>query len=319
MEQQEDRQPVKNMKICHLLYTPFTGLGNYLGFRGNRWLRNRIKVFKQFVIPSLQNQKSKNFILWCSWRREEKTNQLVKDLAKWLDKIPEFRTFHTFHGVCFWDDKYSDKEARDRLLTSLHGSMGELVDVIGDVDCVLMTIQPSDDCYEETVVLNIQLALNQYTEWQAFGYKHGCIMNYKTLELAEYNPNTNPPFFTIKFTKETFIDPFKHAKYTGPYKSHEYVGNFLKYCVSEQRGFLVGTHNDNISTVFNHPFKGRVIEGTEKAEILRKFGLAKVGQLKIKFSLRKIIIRKLPHKIQRKLRYIFGERFWNKIYEFLRT
>jgi hypothetical protein len=309
---------VEQKKIIHFLYCPWTGLGLYNGFRGNRWLRNRIKVFKQFVIPSLKNQVNKNFVLWCGWRREEKYNRYVRELITYLDEIKEFKTIHTFHGVCFWDDKYSDVEARNRLLTSLHGSIGELLDTIGEVDYVYMTIQPSDDCYDNNLVEGIQGLFKEALAMEAFGFTKGYIMDYRTKELAEYNPTTNPPFFTIKFPRDIFIDPLKHANYTGPYKSHEYVGDKLAYGQIDERGFLVGIHGENISTVFNHPFRGRKIEGEEKDRILKSFGISDVPPLKIKVSVRKWLLRKLPHKVQRKLRYLFGEKIFQKFYEFLR-
>jgi len=309
---------MNNKNFVHFLYTPFTGLGNFGGFRGNRWLRNRIKVFKQFVIPSLKNQVNKNFILWCSWRREEKKNPYVKELIEWLNGIKEFKTVHTFHGVCFWDDKYSDIEARSRLLMNLHGSIGELLDTIGEVDYIYMTIQPSDDCYDNNLVEGIQNLFTETPAVEAFGFTKGYIMDYRTKELAEYNPTTNPPFFTIKFPRDVFADPLKHANYTGPYKSHEYVGDKLAYGQIDERGFLVGIHGENISTVFNHPFKGQTIMGEEKYKILKRFGIEDTPVLKIKVSLRKWILRKLPHRVQKKLRYIFGEKIFQRFYEFLR-
>jgi hypothetical protein len=305
-------------KITHFLYCPWTGLGLYGGFRGNRWLRNRIKIFKQFVIPSLQNQTSKEFILWCSWRYKERSNPYVQELIKYLDNIKEFKTVHTFSGVCFWDDKYSDEEARSRLLESLRSSTGNLIDTIGDSEYVYMTIQPSDDCYASGVVKGIQSVFKE-TDVQAMGFRQGYVINYPTMKVAEYNPTTIPPFFTIKFPREVFIDPLKHAEYTGPYKSHEYIADKLKFGSIYKREFMVGTHSENISTVFNHPFKGRELEGEERKEVLSRFGMGNTPPLKIKTSIRKAILRKLPHKIQRKLRYIFGERIWQRIYEFLRN
>ncbi len=76
-----------NLKIKHLMYVPFTGLGLYNGFRGNRWLKNRIEIFKQFVIPSLLNQTDQDFILWVSWRREEKNNPIIKEFKQYLENI----------------------------------------------------------------------------------------------------------------------------------------------------------------------------------------------------------------------------------------
>lgn len=305
------------------MMVPFTGLGRYNGFRGNRWLKNRIKVFKQFVVPSLLNQTNKNFIVWVAWRWEEKRNSQVVELEKFLKALGLDVVF-TYSGCPFYDDKYPDTIARGRVLTSLHGAIGELLDKIGETDYVLMTIQPSDDCYNLRFVEDAQKILSN-DKYNAFGYTRGFIMNYQTLELREYNPTTNPPFYTIKFPRNDFIDPLKHATYTsmkrdnGKYKagtilpSHEYVVDVFGdgYITSNERGFLVGCHGENISTHYNIPFAGDMADNDN----LSKFGLGLVKKLKINYSLRKMILRRLPHKVQRKLRYWFSE----KLYEFFRN
>jgi hypothetical protein len=153
------------------------------------------------------------------------------------------------------------------------------------------------------------------SDYGAMGYRHGYLMNYQTGELKEYNPKTNPPFFTIRFPKDVFIDPLKHLKHTGPYKSHEYIPDHMKYLSIEERGFIVGTHGENVSTHFNHPYGGADVP----KETLAEFGLDMVEPIKIRYSIRKQIMRRLPHKVQRKLRYIFGEKFYSRIYNFLRN
>lgn len=297
----------------HFMYCPFTGLGLYGGFRGNRWLRNRIKVFKQFVVPSLQAQTNKNFTLWVSWRPEDRNNKYVKELEQYLGGIKEFETIFTFGGVCFWDDKYSDEEARDRLATALHESSHVLVNHLNDVDAVLMTIQPSDDLYYVGAVEELQHKLSD-SNLDAVGYKKGYIVNYRSMQIAEYNPKTNPPFFTYKMPKKTFLEPLEHMSFTGPYKSHEYIGDHMRYEQIDKRGFMVGTHGENISTHFNHPYAGDLVD----KEIIKYFG-AKPEPIQIKLSIRKWIMRKLPHGWQRKLRYIFGEKLFNRFYQFIRN
>jgi len=283
--------------FSHFLYVPFTGLGLFNGYRGDGWLKNRIQVFKQFVVPSLLAQTNKNFTLWISWRPQERNNKQVRELFGYLEDLG-LKTIFTYGGVCFWDDKYKDEEARERLIMALHHSINDLVyDLRGD--WVLMTLQPSDDCYRRTMVDEIQKTFSAKPEAQAIGYSRGYIMRYDTQQIAEYNPLTTPPFFTIKFPKPVFIDPLQHLEYTGPYKSHEYVGQKLKYFLSDERGFLVGIHGENISTVFDHPFKGETVNGI----VLKDFGLDEVEPLKIKISLAKRILKKLPYRVRRKLRY----------------
>ena len=299
------------MKVTHLLYTPFTGLGMYGGYRGKRWLRNRIAVFKQFVIPSLQNQTDQDFVHWISWRPEERDNPLVRELYYYMKNTANYEFVFTYSGLCFYDDKLPHDVAMDKLIMNLHKTSHELVDILEDN--VLMTIQPSDDLYRKDMVEFMKKTLLQ-TDYQAAGYTKGYIMNYGTKEVCEYNPKTNPPFFTIKFTKEVFINPSLHANYTGPYQSHEYVGKYLKYMQVDTRGFLVGTHGENISTHFSHPFKGVQVYG-----VLEDFGVATVPALTLPISLRKKMLRMLPHSWQRKLRYWFGERMYNVFYNWIRS
>lgn len=301
----------------HFMYMPFTGLGLYGGFRGNRWLRNRIEVCKNFTIKSLQAQTNQNFTLWVSWRREERGNPLVAGFEIYLKSVfGHDRVVFTYHGCCFWDDKYDDATANQRLMRSLHGSLTDIVNYVGDVDDVVMTIQPSDDCYHKDYVEGVQTIFKEKKNVNLVTSKRGYLMNYQTLELKDYEPKTNPPFFSIRFKKETFIEPFAHAQYTGPYKSHEYVIDFVtpRHEI-DGRVFLVGTHGENISTHFNHPY------GVREANpvVLGEFGLQDAQPLKIRYSIRKQLMRKLPHGWQRKLRYIFGERFAARIYNFLRS
>ena len=129
--------------------------------------------------------------------------------------------------------------------------------------------------------------------------------------------SSNPPFYTIKFPRNVFINPLEHASYTSlkhdvpnykagtPLPSHEWVKDCLQYGQINERGFLVGTHGENISTVWNHPYKGDKVDDT-----LKDFGLENVSPLKLSFSLRRTIFSRLPHKVQRKLRYWAGEKKW---------
>lgn len=249
----------------HFMYVPFTGLGIRKGFRGNRWLKNRIRVFKQFVVPSLINQSRREFVLWISWRPEERNNSIVQDFKRSLEGIRGMSTVFTYGGVCFWDDKYEE----DNLLGRLKATLPDLESYVAEGDQILLTIQPSDDLYFGDVVAEFQ---DYDGPAQAIGYRKGYIINYATKEIAEYNPDTPPPFYTIRFRKEDFIDPERHYKFIGPYKSHEYVGDFLKLVHFPGRKFVVGTHGENISTTYNHPYKGRVLTDEERDAVLIKTG-----------------------------------------------
>lgn len=301
-------------KVTHFLYMPLLGLGLYGGHRGNRWLRNRIHIFKQFVLPSLLNQSSTNFILWVSVRPEDTGDPLVQSFREYLESVRGLRVVFTYSGVCFWDDKYPDDVAHNRLAMALHDALPALFNVMGEAEEILVTIQPSDDCYYSGMVADVQQVFEENPAVQACVYRKGYVMDYITKRIAEWNPQTSPPFYTIKFPREIFIDPFRHIEYAG-IKSHEYLPQRLMTLDSQYRGFLVGTHGENISTIFEHPFRGEFVPAT----VLSNFGLSGVEPLKLPISFRKRFMRRLPHGWQRKLRYWLGERFSAKIYDFLRS
>lgn len=303
--------------VKHLLYTPFTGLGLYGGHRGNRWLRNRIKIFKQFVVPSLQAQTNKDFMLWISWRAEDRGSKLIQELGDWLSRNTDIEFFFSYSGVCFWDDKYPDDVAHSRLIDALHGAVPALANNIGEAQTILVTLQPSDDCYKSDAVAEIQATLLK-SDYQAFAYKRGYVCDYTKLNVSEWNPSTNPPFYTIKFDRATFLNPLDHVRYAG-IKSHEYLPQQLRTFDSAERGFLVGTHGENISTIYEHPFRFPLDQSVSPYSILLNFGLEHTEALTLPISLRKKIMRKLPHNWQRKLRYILGEKFAAKIYDLLRS
>lgn len=261
--------------ITHFMYVPFTGLGLHGGFRGDTWLLSRIKVFKEYVIPSLMAQSNQNFIIWISFRPEEEENPIVTELAESMTALRGIRFIMTFHGVCFWDDKYSDEEASRRLYGSLEGSLKELQEAVGESDSVLMTIQPSDDMYLSDMVDMTQRFFKQIHPHNAYTYVQGYIMDYGSREIAEYNPTTHPPFYTLKFSRDVFLDPHLHMLHTGPYHSHEYVGDYVTMATNFDRGFIVGTHGENISTTYNHPYRGAVLSSSERDDVLIKAGVWK--------------------------------------------
>lgn len=273
---------------AHLLYCPFTGLGNNDGYRGDEWLRHRITVFKRFVLPSLMRQTKKEFILWVSWRPKERHNPQVMELERMLKQLRGFSTVFTYAGTCFYDDKYEDDLARERLKRSLSMSLPSLEPHVKDADWVYLTIQPSDDVYELSAVEKIQSVAP--VDGKAVAYRHGYIMNYATKEVAEYDPETLSPFSTVIFAKDTFIDSKKHFERIGPYRSHEYVFDHMEESEwLEGRGYMVGTHGENISTTWNIGYKGKEVLGTLRDEVWLKFACWDADPVVVHKSLRLVL------------------------------
>lgn len=284
--------------MTHFLTVPFTGLGLFDGYRGDTWMMNRIAIFKRFVLPSILNQTNKDFWLWLQFRPQEQDNQIVQDFIESLSSIRGIRVIVTYHGITMWDDKYDDDIAKQRLMRSLEGSLPELEPLIKG-RYVLDTIQPSDDVYMTDAVDTIQKVAKKNNG--AFGWRKGYIMKYDNLEVAEYNPKTIPPFFTIKYPTKTFLSPQKHFDFA-PYKSHEYISNHLSYTeCSDKRGFIVGTHGENTSTSFR--LAGRTLGESAKERVLISAGLYGVEGMKVekdkKRVLKKRILNLFPSAFQR--------------------
>jgi len=287
----------KQHEVIHFLYCVFTGLGLHKGYRGDKWLRDRIRIFKQYTLPSIMNQTNKNFILWISWRPEDVNNPLVEELANTLEGMRDLQTIFTYGGCCFWDDKYENDNLLERLERTLP-TIAKYMNYLPYSDKVLMTIQPSDDMYIDTAVEQVQDAYFKNPKKKAIGWKDGYIMNYNTRELAEYVTETIPPFFTVCFKREAFVDPLRHFKWTGPYISHEDIGKFMEYEVIDGRGFCVGTHGANISTTFNHCYQGKMIKGDEKENLLYAFNIYDSDPIVIRKSWRyvlRLIFNKIPY------------------------
>lgn len=318
------------MSFVHFYMVPFTGLGRFNGYRGDEWLKSRIKIFQEYVAPSLIAQDPILFHLWFCFRPEEKNNPIVKDFQKTLEYTRglTYRSVFTFGGIPFWDDKYDDETAAARLKRTLEVSLPELKSWVGENTHVLITIQPSDDMYLSDTAKRLQSRFMELLEKEpgvsrrAVGLKKGYIMCYNTGEIAEYttrewttddistyHTDTIPPFFTILFPVDVFLDPVKHYNHIGPYRSHEYIVDVMPYEVLEGRGFVVGTHGENISTTFSHRYRGRAIIGKEKEELLLKVGRMNAEVIIIKPNLRmrlRKVVNKLPwHNKIKELYYRF--------------
>ncbi len=311
----------KDINFVHIMQVPFTGLGNFGGYRGDKWLINRIAIFKEFVLPSLIAQGSRDFYLWFQWRPAEKTNPIVKEFQEFIDGVRDVFAVHTFGGITFWDDKYSEQEASARLLKSLEISLLELKSYVGDLPYVLLTIQPSDDCYLSGATKILQAKFRELLEKEpdnvrrAVGWKEGYIMDYHTNEISEYavkgwttdetstyHTDTILPFFTILFPNKTFLDPQEHYKHLGPYHSHEQIADYMDYTTIEGRGFIIGCHGENISTSYNDRYKGRILNKEEAEEIMIKSGL--LLSKPIEFEPRRNILKRIYHTLPKKLQII---------------
>ncbi len=255
------------MKQILLAMTPFTGLGLMEGFRGDVWFKNRIELFKNYTLKSMLNQKNRDFVHWICFREEERNNPLTEELEDFLKNI-NYNFIFTYGGIPFWDDKYS----KDNLLDRLRKILPQLKDIIGDAEIVKEWLVPSDDMYSQEVSESIKEV--QFVEKGAIVHTKGYIYNEQTDQLAEWCPTTNPPFYTIMFSRDVFLDPQHHFDFMEPYRSHEDIAKLFKNIQMPDGRYCVLVHGNNISTCFDHPFRGREFYyDNQKREILKQFGI----------------------------------------------
>ena len=249
------------MKEITIISIPFTGLGMFDGYRGDEWFKRRIDLFHKYTLQSLLKQTDQNFLIWLQFRPEEKDNPLIKTI-----KIPHEHIM-TFGGICIWDDRKQEEEKG--LLTRLKNSIPELKEKVGDKNVKLVNVA-SDDMYSDEVVASINE--QEFKEKNALTHRFGYVYSDTYDRLAEWNPTTHPPFHTIMYANETFLDPEKHLNFIKEYKSHEYIPEVFNEVNMPDGRYCVLVHNSNISTIWEHPFRGREFYGqTEKNNILTKF------------------------------------------------
>ena len=257
-------QPPKRIEpgtkdFTHLIYCPFSGLGLHNGFRGDEWFQYRIDLWKKYTLQSLKNQKNQNFIYWMSFRPQEITNPLTQQIPDALKEC-KFKAILSFDGCMFWDDKYPE----DDLLGRLKRTLPDLTKIVEDKPYVYMTILASDDMYHEDAIDDIQKELFRLKG--SLNHAKGYVYSYKTKKLAIWQPpfpERNPPFDTLMFPTEIFLDADKHYNYSGPYKDHWQVTKIFDYKRMADGHFCVGVHEQNISTHW------RVIEMRNWKAILR--------------------------------------------------
>lgn len=282
-------------KMVQLVYIPFTGVG-IKGYSGDEWYRYRIQVFKDYTLKSLANQTEKNFMLWLSFRPEEENNPLTSELAD-IIKEHGFLYAMTFNNLMYHDDKFTtgfveriwnigrvvrkcwwDKDwsgfadAVKELLTSqknktllerLRKSLDTFKDYFKDAEWVYLTRVDSDDMFHKKAFEFIHNTPPR-EKFAITGSRLGLFYNKTLDQFAEYRPLTNPPVYTIIFPAKTFFDADAHMEYMKGFTSHEDIPKL--FATTELPDFYYCIYTDQtkhrISTYWNHPFKGKLIQTT---------------------------------------------------------
>lgn len=285
-------------RVAHVIMIPFSGVGIDT-FRDDYWLEYRIEIFKQYTLKSLQNQSNTKFMLWLTFRPEDKHSWALQGLWEALKEV-HIPYISTFGGLMYYDDKFAPglknlaKNALrvvrgcyrtkqwDILIPSLTGllrnknqtlpqrldhSLESLQKNLHNIDWIYLTRLDSDDMLHREAVADIQGVAPEYK--LAITMKRGYITD--THHIAEYIPTTNPPFHTIVFPGRVFLDSLSHWQYYGDFQSHEDIPRLFTTKSIPNGRYCVVTHDlrQQISTVFFHPFRGKLVgQG-----VLKDFGI----------------------------------------------
>jgi hypothetical protein len=253
--------------INHIIYIPFTGLGKFDGFRGQDWYKYRLQIFKKFTLQSLKEQKSP-FILWISFRPQEKNNPITKEIETAVQESGIKYVF-TFDGLMYHDDR--NQEVNKTILDRLKKSLKLVSKVINKKnEFTYITVASSDDMWANDLTKIIQS--KKYVYGGALFHRKGYVYNSETKELADwYNPESIG-FYTIYYTTENFLDAEKHLFQQGNLLSHELVHQIY---ISEEMPddkYCCVVHGRNISTIWEHPYKGKqYFYEKDKKRILKNF------------------------------------------------
>lgn len=295
--------------ISHVILIPFSVVGLGLASLDPGWLGRRIKIFEDYTLKSLLNQTNRNFTLWLAFRPEDVYDHRIVALSTRLT-LQGVAHALTFDWLPYHDDKFSKGfftkvkncariaraawrarrlrgmlralfttlfQDRNRDLTRRLSRMLDTLKVKVDArgDSVLLTRLDSDDLLERGAIQEIQSMPRQAG---CLAWWNGFIFNSKTGELAEYRPDTCPPFFTLTMPGSVFWSAIQHRIFWDNFTSHEDAPKVWtvrrlkdpKYCV------VIHEPRNHISSVWNHPFRGNLV-GEGKEEILKRFGIVKPG------------------------------------------
>jgi len=255
--------------IKSILYTPFTGLGKFNGFRGQDWYDCRAEIFKNYTLKSLSNQANKDFLLWASFRPEEEKNPTTKKIEKYVKKAGLNYVF-TFDGLMFWDDK--DEKRNKTLRIRLDKSLRVIKGHIGSERYVYLTIVASDVMLAKDFIEITRK--EKYKENKALFLKRMYVYDCNTKKLADWNDHFSAAFYTLMYKTKEFLDAGEHLKRQRNLTTHELIPELYSAKEIKGRKFCHIIRGTNISSTWSHPFRGKeYFYEKDKLKILKQFGL----------------------------------------------
>ncbi len=253
-------------EIIHIINTTMTGRGTpRLQEETDEWIIKRIDLFKRYTLASLRNQTNKNFLHWICFRNRHPAWDALEEYLKSID----YNFVFTFDGQCHWDDRASNDTLEQKNISSLK----VLEPYIQNKKWVYYTLLDSDDMLMKDAVNLIQQ--QEPGEGKSLIFQKGYAINYFTKELADWFC-VSPPFYTIIYPTEVFLDAKKKMEYEVGLHSHEDAIDTFNAVIMPENKYSYLIHDINKSTDWNHSFRGKIYTDRDfRKQIFKDLGIWK--------------------------------------------
>jgi len=241
-----------NKRTIHIIGNEFTR--DFYREDLNAWWTYRLGIYENYCLASIKNQTNKNFVLF----------MMLKGYStNFKDKIEQMLIDSKLKYVIQIIGETSIEEA--------------LKQYLDNIDVVYHTRIDSDDMFHYDVVNEIQSY--EYEERRALLFSKGYCYDCRRNKLQHYYMPA-PPFSTIMYPIETYLDEEKQDEYKG-FKSHDAIGSTMKLIRLSENKFIVNVHDTNRITIYHDDrtiFKGHESETEIPADqvdnILNDFGIS---------------------------------------------
>ncbi len=252
-------------KIKHIFQTPFTGKTQNGDTMSQEWFDHRTDLYLKYTLPSLKNQTNKNFLIWLSFRPQDKENPNTKRIAEAL-KESGLLNIMTFCATMFTEDRavWHNVDLKERLANCL-----PLVKPFIEEEYVYETNLDSDDMVHKDFSALVQS--KEFKDHGALYMKTGFAFHTAD-RLAEWNNPTSNQNYTIMFPRDTYLDAEKRLAYLNGFDSHEKIPEMFNAEQLPDHYYCTVIHGGNISTIWTHNFRGQEIYSDDtKKELLNNF------------------------------------------------
>lgn len=253
----------------HLINTVMTGRGTPRMVGGSileetdEWIQKRIYLFKKYTLASLRNQTNQNFLHWICFRKRHPAWDTLEQYLKSIN----YNFVFTYDGQCHPDDRASNDTLEQKNISSLK----VLEPYIIGKKWVYYTLIDSDDMFMKDAVELIQQ--QEPVERKSLIFQKGYVINYFTKELADWFC-TSPPFYSIIYLAEVFLDAKKKMEYEKGLFSHENALTAFNPTIMPENKYSYLIHDTNKSTDWNHHFRGQIYTDQEfRKQIFKDLGI----------------------------------------------